>query len=77
VPQVPLVSSDKARAALVRLGCQFPRRASGSHLFVYRDTPEGRRASVLVLGRREIKRGTLKAMLDGLAISVEESIDAL
>jgi hypothetical protein len=30
-----------------------------------------------VLGRREIKRGTLKAMLDGLAISVEEFIDAL
>jgi hypothetical protein len=78
VPPVPLVSSEKALAALRRLGCVTPRPARGSHLFIYRIDEQGqRRYQTMVIGKRQIKRRTLKTILDGLGIPVDQFIDAL
>jgi len=74
---LPLVSSDRVLAALKRLGCYEPRRASGSHQPVCRDTPRGRLTAVVVLGKHEMKRGTLQRVLRLLEMTEQEFIDAL
>ena len=74
---LPLASSDKVLAALRRLGCYEPRRASGSHQPVCRDTERGRRTSVVKLAQHEIKRGTLAAILRQLEISEDDFVAAL
>lgn len=74
---LPLVSSDKALAALRRLECYTPRNANGSHLAVCRDVGGHRLTNVLVLGKHEVKRTTLKSLLVALHITEEEFIAAL
>jgi hypothetical protein len=46
-------------------------------LNIYRDTPTGRKMRPLVMGKHEVKRFTLKNILDGLEITEEEFRAAL
>ena len=52
-------------AALIRLGFQpDPSPSGGSHLSMYRERPDGTKdVTVVVLGKREIPRGTLRDIL--------------
>jgi predicted RNA binding protein YcfA (HicA-like mRNA interferase family) len=74
---LPLVSSERVLSALRRLGCYEPRRASGSHQPVCRNTERGRLTSVVKLAQHEVKRGTLAAILRQLDFSEDEFVAAL
>ena len=68
-----LCSSRELTAALERLGCYPGRAARGSHLSYHRDLPNGRRLTApVVLGLREVPRGTLRSILRLLQIDPEE-----
>lgn len=71
---LPLLSSARVLSALRRLGCYEPRKAGGSHQPISRDTPQGRRTQVLVLGKRQVKRELLKGILDGLGLPKTSSM---
>jgi predicted RNA binding protein YcfA (HicA-like mRNA interferase family) len=73
---LPLVSSEKAYNAFIRLGCE-PTRQKGSHLVLRRDTPSGRKSQVLVMGKHELARGTLRNVIRELGFTEQEFIDAL
>lgn len=69
----PLCSSAQVCAALERLGF-VPRARSkgGSHKSYYKTLSDGTvRVAIVVLGKREIPRGTLDAILNQAGISVE------
>ena len=73
---LPLRSSREIIGALERLGAWHV-RTRGSHATYARMTPSGRRITQVVLGKREIPRGTLRAILAGLEIPVEVFRQAL
>ena len=76
-PQVPLVSSKKTVAALRRLGFTDA-RTEGSHMTMKRKRDEGGfDITVVVLGMKEIPRGTLRQALALGGVTVEEFSDAL
>lgn len=50
------------------------RRQEGSHMVLRRDEPF---AQVVVPDHKELDRGTLRAILRGAAVSVEDFIDLL
>ncbi len=76
--QVPLRSSNQILNALKRLGVQEGRARSTSHRFLYRELPDGRKVSnPLPMGKREVPRGTLRNILEGLEIPLEDFLDAL
>ena len=73
-----LCSSRQMVAALIRLGCYPCRAASGSHQFFARQLPDGSTASApVVLGKRQIKRGTARSTLRLLQISEDDFDRAL
>lgn len=76
-PQVPLVSSRQAIAAFKRLGFEvLP--GKGSHKRLVRARPDGGRdIGVILDGRREIPRPTLRSALAQTGVSVEEFIEAM
>ena len=74
--QIPLCSSREVTAALERLGAWHV-RTRGSHATYARMTPNGRRITQVILGKREIPRGTLRSILAGLDIPVEAFRQAL
>ena len=63
-------SSRQLTAALERLGCYYTKSGSSSHRTYRRQLPDGTilRAPI-VLGKREVKRGTLRSILRLLQIS--------
>ena len=63
-------SSRQLVAALVRLGCYYEKSGSSSHRTYRRRLPYGTilRAPI-VLGKSEVKRGTLRSILRLLQIS--------
>ena len=65
-----LCSSRQRVAALERLGC-YPARANrGSHRTFHRQLPDGSVVSAaVVLGQRELPRGTTRDILGRLQIS--------
>lgn len=67
---LPLCSSREITGALERLGAWHV-RTRGSHATYARMTPNGRRVTQVILGRREIPRGTLRAILAGLEIPID------
>ena len=76
--QVPLRSSNQILNALKRLGVQEGRARSTSHRFLYRELPDGRKVSnPLPMGKREVRRGTLRNILEALEIPLEDFLDAL
>ena len=67
---IPLCSSREITAPLERLGAWHV-RTRGSHATYARITPNGRRITQVILGRREVPRGALRAILAGLEISID------
>lgn len=79
MPRLPLVSSKDLLSALRRLGFkELPKSTGGSHLSLYRERPDGTKdTTVIVLGKREIPRGTLANILRLAGVSRDEFIKAL
>ncbi|MCH7652149.1 MAG: type II toxin-antitoxin system HicA family toxin [Chloroflexi bacterium] len=76
--QYPLCSSDQVCRALERFGCQPGKARSGSHLSYHRNHPSGRTLSApVVLGKKEIPRGTLRSILRLLDISLDDFLEHL
>jgi predicted RNA binding protein YcfA (HicA-like mRNA interferase family) len=75
--RLPLCSSKQVIAAFTRMGFVEAHKR-GSHLTMTRAREAGRRQTVVVMmGKREIPRGTLRKELKREGIPVEEFIDAL
>ena len=77
--QVPLCSSRRIIAALERLGCYPGRAKGGSHVSDHRRQPSTERTltAVVIIGRKEVPRGTLRNILMSLDISVDDFMVAL
>ena len=71
--RLPVVSGDKTVKALAKIGF-YVRRQTGSHLILRRDDPY---AQVTVPKHSELDRGTLKSILRGAGLSVDEFIALL
>ena len=71
--KLPLCSSAQVCAALERLGF-IPRKTSkGSHRSYCGIMPDGTvRVAIVVLGKKEIPRGTLDSILNQAGVSLEE-----
>ena len=73
-----LCSSRQMIAALERLGCYAGKYHSGSHRTFRRRLPDGTVVSAqVILGKREIKRGTARDILRLLQISEADFESAL
>ena len=76
-PQIPLVSSKKALAALRRLGFEEARR-EGSYVTLIRERAGGGKdVTVIVDAKGEIPRGTLKSTLELGRVTIDEFTSAL
>lgn len=74
MPKLPVVKADKLLKALFRLGFEKHHQA-GSHIQLKHS--DGRRTTVPYHPKQEIRKGTLKAIIDDIDLTVEEFIDAL
>lgn len=72
---LPVVSYQQLCAALSKAGFnEIPGRGKGSHVFLFRtDPPTG----ITVSRQREIKRGTLRAIIRQAGLTVDEFVDLL
>jgi predicted RNA binding protein YcfA (HicA-like mRNA interferase family) len=68
---LPQVSGARLIRALEGLGFYVKRQTGGHAIVVHRQDPR-RRAVVPVHGGKAIKPGTLRAILDGLQLSVDD-----
>lgn len=71
--ELPRVSGQQVVAALQSIGFRV-RRQHGSHIIMRRDDPF---AQTAVPAHRELDRGTLRAILRQIDISVEEFVRLL
>jgi len=71
--KLPKVSGEQVVAALQRIGFRV-RRQHGSHIILRRDEPF---AQTVVPAHRELDRGTLRAILRQIDLSVEDFIHLL
>ena len=67
--RLPLCSSDKLTAALRRLGCYEGEAKPGTHRLYYREVNNNIEQAPVILGKREIPRGTLTNILKLLHIN--------
>ncbi len=75
---LPLRSSAQVIRALRRLGCYQVPKANGSHSLYKRDLPDGRTVmTVVIVGRQEVPKGTLRRILQELEITADEFRRAL
>ena len=71
--RVPACSSRQAIAALKRLGAYPGKMKGGSHVSFHRELEDGKVVTaVMVVGRREMRKGTLQAILPSLEIPLED-----
>jgi len=71
-----LFSSDEVVAALRRGGFEHCRKSKGSHATFVRLRPDGRHdVTVVVLGKKEIPKGTLDRLLEQANVSEQEFLD--
>lgn len=76
--QVPLCSSREIVNALIRAGfTEATTKGRGSHLSMVRATEERTYVTVVVLGKREVPRGTLKDIIEKAGLTVEEFVSYL
>ncbi len=68
--KLPRVSGEQVVAALRRIGFRV-RRQHGSHIIMRRDDPF---AQAVVPAHRELDRGTLRAILRQIDLSVEDFV---
>ena len=71
--KLPRISGQDCVRALARVGFRL-RRQEGSHIVLRRDEPF---AQVVVPAHKELDRGTLRAILRGAELDVEEFIALL
>ena len=75
---IPLCSSRQIINALRRAGFVPARDAVGDHQAFVRDLPDGRRLTVIVLiGQREVPRGTLRNILRQAEMNIEQFMQLL
>lgn len=72
--KLPVVKARQLLKTLQRLGF-YKHHQAGSHIQLKH--PDGRRTTVPYHPTQEIRRGTLKAIIDDLDMTVEEFIKAL
>ena len=73
---LPVVSGRDAVRALEKLGFEL-HNVRGSHHVMKRAGPPARAVSVPVHGRKELPRGTLKAIIEQSGATKEEFVKAL
>ena len=71
--QLPLCSSRQVVSALKRLGFKRGKAGKGSHQSYVR----GSAVVIVIEGKKEIPRGTLKSILQQAGVSEEEFLRAL
>lgn len=74
MPKLPVVKARKLLKALQKLGF-FKHHQVGSHIQLKH--PDGRRTTIPYHPSQEIRRGTLKAIIEDLDMTVEEFTDVL
>ena len=74
MPKLPVVKASRLFRILKKLGFYEHHRV-GSHIQFKH--PDGRRTTLPYHPSQEIRRGTLKAIVDDLEMTVEEFIKAL
>jgi predicted RNA binding protein YcfA (HicA-like mRNA interferase family) len=72
MPPLPVISGREAAAILQKLGFIFHHQ-TGSHMIYYR--ADGRHLSIP--DHRELDRGTLRALIRGAGVSVEQFVAQL
>ncbi len=70
--ELPPCSSEQIVKALERAGFRPARRAKGSHQAFVRETPERKYITTVVLGKRQVPRGTLRKILELAGLSADE-----
>lgn len=73
MPKLPVVKAKGLLKTLQKLGF-FKHHQTGSHIQLKH--PDGRRTTIPYHPTQEIRRGTLKAIIEDLDMSAEEFIDA-
>jgi len=74
MPKLPVVKASKLYRTLLKAGF-YKHHQTGSH--VQLKHPDGRRTTIPFHPSKEIRRGTLKAIINDLDITVEEFIRLL
>ena len=74
MPKLPVVKAKKLLKTLQKLGF-YKYHQSGSHIQLKHE--DGRRTTIPYHPSHEIRRGTLKGIIEDLNISVEEFTEAL
>lgn len=69
MPKLPVIKARQLLKALQKLGF-YKHHQTGSHIQLKH--PDGRRTTIAYHPNQEVRRGTLKAIIDDLEISVEE-----
>lgn len=73
MPKLPVIKASKLLRILKKLGF-YKYHQVGSHIQLKH--PDGRRTTLPYHPTQEIRRGTLKAIIDDLDMTVEEFIEA-
>lgn len=71
MPKLPIIEARKLLKILQKLGF-YQHHQAGSHIQLKH--PDGRRTTIPYHPSKEIRRGTLKAIIDDLNITVEDFI---
>lgn len=74
MPKLPVIKASKLLRILNKLGF-YKHHQVGSHIQLKH--PDGRRTTLPYHPTQEIRRGTLKAIIDDLDMTVEEFINVL
>lgn len=75
--KLPLCSSDEVIRALERAGFRPVRRSRGAHLAMSKRVGDRVVTTVVVLGKREVPRGTLRNILRLAELSNEQFVALL
>ena len=74
MPKLPVVKASKLLRTLKKLGF-YKYHQVGSHIQLKH--PDGRRVTITYHPSKEIRRGTLKGIIDDLELTTEDFIKAL
>jgi predicted RNA binding protein YcfA (HicA-like mRNA interferase family) len=74
MPKLPVVKADKLLKTLLKLGFEKHHQV-GSHIQLKH--ADGRRTTIPYHPKQEIRKGTLKSIIDDINLTVEEFIAVL